>query len=74
MAKLSVTDIDLEDSAELTPENMQRLLDRAKRAGQTAAKKTKMAYDTTKALADSGMLRTTRFHKKKNSSNGTGGE
>lgn len=64
-------EIDLDDSAELTPENMQALLARAKLAGRVAARKTRMAFDATKALADSGMLRTTKFHKKK-SSNGTG--
>jgi hypothetical protein len=62
---VSVTEINLDDSAELTPENMEALLARAKRAGQTAARKTRMAFDTTQALADSGMLRTARFHKKK---------
>jgi hypothetical protein len=68
-APVSISDLDLDDSAERTPENMKLLLARAKRAGRAAAKKTKMAYDTTKALADSGALRTTRFRKKR--SNGT---
>jgi hypothetical protein len=62
---VSITEIDLDDSAELTPENMEALLARAKRAGKTAAKKTRMAFDTTQAMADSGMLRTARFQKKK---------
>ena len=63
---VSISDIDLDDSAERTPENMQMLLDRAKKAGRRCAKQTKKAFDTTKARADSGLLRTTRF-KKRNS-------
>lgn len=65
---MSVTEIDLEDSAELTEANMRALLARAKQAGQQAAKKTRMAFDTTKALADSGMLKLpprTKRHKRK---------
>jgi hypothetical protein len=58
-------EINLEDSSELKPENMAALLARAKRASAEAVKKTRMAFDTTKALADSGALRTARFHKKK---------
>jgi hypothetical protein len=60
--------INPEDSADLTPENMEALLARAKQAGRKAAKKTRMAFDTTKALAESGELRTRRFKK-----NGTTG-
>jgi hemolysin activation/secretion protein len=55
--QVSITEINLEDSAELTEANMQALLARAKQAGQQAAKKTRMAFDTTQALADSGMLK-----------------
>jgi hypothetical protein len=58
-------ELDLTDSAELKPENLSALLARAKRAGSEAAKKTRMAFDTTKALADTGLLNTKRFHKKK---------
>lgn len=67
---VSISDLDLDDSAELTPENMNLLLARARKAGRAAAKQTKMAFDATRALADSGKLRTTRLHKKRNS-NGT---
>lgn len=66
-AQVSVTEINLEDSAELTEENMQALLARAKQAGQQAAKKTRMAFDSTKALADSGLLKLpprTKKHKR----------
>ena len=59
-------EIDLDDSAELTQENMRALLARAKKAAQNAAKETKIAFNTTQALADTGMLRTANFHKKKN--------
>jgi hypothetical protein len=60
---VDVTGINPEDSADLTPENMQALLARAKQAGKKAVKKTRMAFDATKALADSGELKTRRFNK-----------
>jgi hypothetical protein len=66
---VSLTDLDLDDSAELTEENMQALLARAKTAGRACAKKTRMAFDTTKALTDTGrpVPRTSRHRR-----NGTG--
>jgi hypothetical protein len=73
--QVSVTDINLEDSAELTEENMQRLIARAKQAGQRAAKKTRMAFDSTKALADSGLLKLpprTKRHKRTERVNNNG--
>jgi uncharacterized tellurite resistance protein B-like protein len=70
--QVSITEINLDDSAELTPENMQALLNRAKRAGKQAAKKTRMACDTAQALANSGLLRTTRrLRKKRDTKNGS---
>ena len=70
---VSVTDIDLDDSAEITEANMRLLLARAKAAGKDAARKTRMAFDTTKALTDSGMLKLPpRTRKHKQLKNGTG--
>jgi hypothetical protein len=72
-SQVNVSDIDLDDSAELTPENMQALLARAKRAGKRCRKKSQMAFDTTRARADSGELSTARFRKKRSGNrNGTG--
>ena len=62
--------VDEFDSDDISPEAMQALLARAKRAAKKAKKKTQLAVDVTRNLADTGLLRTERFHKK--NSNGTG--
>ena len=70
---MSITEINLDDSAEINAANLQALIARAKRAGKQAVKKTRMAFDTTKALADSGLLKLpprTGRHKKRTGSSG----
>jgi len=61
--EIDVDKIDPSDSAQLTPENMKALLKKASTVSKENVKKTRQAFDATKAAADSGLLKTKRFHK-----------
>jgi len=61
--EIDVDKIDPNDSAQLTPENMKALLKKASAVSKENLQKTRQAFDATKAAADSGLLRTKRFHK-----------
>lgn len=56
-----VDKIDPNDTTQLTPENMKALLQRASAVSRENVKKTRQAFDATKAAADSGLLKTRRL-------------
>ena len=62
--EIDVDKIDPNDSAQLTPENMKALLKKAGAVSKENVKKTRQAFDATKAAAGSGLLKTKRFHTK----------